>query len=218
MYQMLWLGHAYSSLVVRKGLVPPPQLWAQFVSLSENKADPHFCQTILWWDFQMSGGELVLWRGFVFTEKAWISFSREMVLVLTCDHEEADIRIVLHGLEATKRGYDHIVVFCRDTDVLLILLCFFGGADHIVRIIGDTARERRCYPVHSLPYIKTCHKMYTKILCVRIIKPRYGCTLISSVFNHLLVHPSHLVDGYLWTLNWQLHGQHYLQFQKYVLN
>ena len=56
------------------------------------------------------------------------------------------------------------------------------------------------------------------MLCVRIINPSYGCTLISSVFNHLLVHLSHLMDGYLWALDWQLHGQHCLQFQRYVLN
>ena len=28
---------------------------------------------------------------------------------------------------------------------------------------------------------------------------------------------SWMVDGYLWTSDWQLHGQHYLQFQRYVL-
>ena len=33
---------------------------------------------------------------------------------------------------------------------------------------------------------------YMLHVCVRIINPRYGCTLINSVFNHLLVHLSHL--------------------------
>ena len=42
------------------------------------------------------------------------------------------------------------MVFCRDTDILLLLLHFFGGADHIVWMIGGTARERRCYPVHTI--------------------------------------------------------------------
>ena len=42
------------------------------------------------------------------------------------------------------------MVFCRDTDVLLLLLHFFGGTDHIVWMIGGTARERRCYPVHTI--------------------------------------------------------------------
>ena len=69
---------------------------------------------------------------------------------MTFEHKEADIRIILHGLEATKRSYDHIMVFCRDTDVLLLLLHFFGGTDHNVWIIGGTARERRCYRVHTI--------------------------------------------------------------------
>ena len=94
-----------------------------------------------------AGCELVLGGGFVCTEKA-SSSSREKVLALTCDHEEADTPIILHGLRATEEGYDHIMVCCRDTDVLLLLLHFFGGTDHIVWMIGGTARERRCYPVH----------------------------------------------------------------------
>ena len=39
------------------------------------------------------------------------------------------------------------MVFCRDTGVLLH---FFGGTDHIVWMICGTARERRCYPVHTI--------------------------------------------------------------------
>ena len=92
---------------------------------------------------------IFLGGGFVCTEKA-SSFSREKVTALTCDHVEADIRIILHGLEANKRDYDHIMVFCRATDVLLLLLHFFGGTDHIVWVINCTARERRCYPVHTI--------------------------------------------------------------------
>ena len=63
--------------------------------------------------------ELVLEGGFVCTEKA-SSSRREKVLVLSCDHEEAGTPISLHGLETTKRGYDHIMVFCIGTDVLLL--------------------------------------------------------------------------------------------------
>ena len=96
-----------------------------------------------------AGCKLILGGGFVCKEKT-TSSSRKKVLALTCDHEEADIRIIRHGLEATKRGYDHIMAFCRDTDVLLLLLHFFGGTEHIVWMIGGTARERRCYPVHTI--------------------------------------------------------------------
>ena len=40
---------------------------------------------------------------------------------------------------STKGGYDHIMVFCRDTDVLLLFLHFFGETDQIVWMIGSTA-------------------------------------------------------------------------------
>ena len=33
---------------------------------------------------------------------------------------------------------------------MLLLLHFFGGTDHIVWMIGGTARERRFYPVHTI--------------------------------------------------------------------
>ena len=152
--------------VVSNGLVPLPQVWAQFVLLSENKADlAAFLSEDLVKRFPNipAGCELVLGGGFVCTEKA-SSSSREKVLALTCEHEEADTRIILHGLEAIQRGYDHIMIFCRDTDVLLVLLHFFGGTDHIVWMIGGTARERRCYPVHTI-YKNLPQDVHKNILC-----------------------------------------------------
>ena len=107
--------------VVSNGLVSLPRVWAQFVSLSENKADlAAFLSEVLVKRFPNvpAGCEIVLGRGFGCTEKASLS-SQEKVLLLTCDHEEADTPIILRGLEPTKRGYDHIMVFCKDTDVLL---------------------------------------------------------------------------------------------------
>ena len=133
-------------------MVPLPRVWAQFVSLSENKADLAALLSenlVKRFPNVPAGCELILGGGFVCTEKT-SSSSREKALALTCDQEEADTPIILHGLEATKRGYDHIMVFCRDTDVLLLLLHFFGGTDQIVWMIGGTAREQRCCPVHTI--------------------------------------------------------------------
>ena len=151
--------------VVSNGLVPLPQVWARFISLPENKADlAAFLSEYIVKRFPNvpAGCELVLGGGFVCTEKT-SSSSREKVLALTRDYEEADIRVILHGLEATKRDYYHIMVFCRNTDVLLLLLHFFGGTDHLVWMIGSTARERRCYPVHAI-YKNLPHDVHTNIL------------------------------------------------------
>ena len=97
------------------GLAPLPQVWAHFVSLSESNGDlAAFLAEDLVKRFPNvpAGCELVLGGGFVCTEKT-LSASREKVLALTRDHEEADIRIILHGLEPTKRGYDHINGFLQ---------------------------------------------------------------------------------------------------------
>ena len=49
--------------------------------------------------------------------------------MLSCAHEEADNRLVLHGLEeAFCAGFLNIIAYCRDTDILL-LLAFFGGQE-----------------------------------------------------------------------------------------
>ena len=101
--------------VVSNGLAPLPQVWAQFVSLSESNGDlAAFLAEDLVKRFPNVPAEceLVLGGDFVCKEKT-LSASREKVLALTCDHEEADIRIILHGLEPTKRGYDHINGFLQ---------------------------------------------------------------------------------------------------------
>ena len=96
-----------------------------------------------------AGCKLVLEGGFVCTEKLHRPGEKK-VLALTYDHEEADAPIILHRLVTTKRGYDHIMFFCIDTDVLLLLLNFFGRIDHFVWMIGGTARERWWYPVYTI--------------------------------------------------------------------
>ena len=83
-------------MFVSNGLVPLPQVWEQFVSPFENKADfAAFLSEdpVKRFPNVPVGCELVL-GDFVCTEKA-SSSSRKKVLALTCDHEEADTRIIL---------------------------------------------------------------------------------------------------------------------------
>jgi len=55
------------------------------------------------------------------------STTRGPILELAANNEEADTRLILHALEAVKSGYKRIVVKCRDTDVLLMLVHFLGA-------------------------------------------------------------------------------------------
>ncbi len=45
---------------------------------------------------------------------------------LVSDHEEADTRMLLHIQDAGKKGYKRIFVHCRDTDVIALLVAFYG--------------------------------------------------------------------------------------------
>ena len=56
-------------------------------------------------------------------------------------HEEADTRIILHGADAAANGYDRLVIACRDTDVLLLLVVFSEYlAQEIWMRIGSTKK------------------------------------------------------------------------------
>ena len=51
-----------------------------------------------------------------------ISSVKGNVFALQSRHEEADTRILLHGIEASKNVCERTIVICRDTDVFLLLL------------------------------------------------------------------------------------------------
>ena len=41
---------------------------------------------------------------------------------LSCTHEEADTRVVLHMLDCLERGFDVVLVETNDTDIVVVLL------------------------------------------------------------------------------------------------
>ena len=66
------------------------------------------------------------------------------------NHEEADTRLVLHSCEAVSQGYKSVLVICRDTDVMLLLVHFIPAQTAEVCMISGTAKKRTCYPIHAL--------------------------------------------------------------------
>ena len=40
------------------------------------------------------------------------------------NHEEVDTKLVLHSCEAVKQGYKRVLIICRDTGVMLLLVHF----------------------------------------------------------------------------------------------
>jgi hypothetical protein len=65
--------------------------------------------------------ELVLGGGFSDIGMVWSSASRDLSHLIRTT-EEADTRIFLHAKDALACGYQHVVISCRDTDVLVLAL------------------------------------------------------------------------------------------------
>ena len=69
--------------------------------------------------------------------------------MLSGNHEEADTRLILHLCKAVDGGYERVLVICRDTDILLLLVHFMPTKPVEVWMISGTAKSRKCYPVHE---------------------------------------------------------------------
>ena len=101
-------------------------MWANFISLSDNKADlaRFLAEYLLGHGRELSNQyELVTSGGNNDSTKA-CSTQRGDVINLFCNHEEADTHLILHAQEAVANNYNRLIVLCRDTDVLLLLMNF----------------------------------------------------------------------------------------------
>jgi len=61
-----------------------------------------------------------------------------------------DTRLILHSCESVNEGHERVLVICRDTDVLLLLVHFMSTKAAEVRMISGTAKKRKCYPIHGV--------------------------------------------------------------------
>ena len=69
---------------------------------------------------------------------------------LCVDHEEADTRIIIHARHAINSHFGRIIVKCRDTDVLLLLIHHVGSMDVETWMTSGTSKAMKCYPVHEI--------------------------------------------------------------------
>jgi hypothetical protein len=128
---------------------PIRKLIEGFIALDENKADlARFLSDVI-----MTKGkdlpdryEMVTGGGFINATDA--RSTRRNETKLSGNHEEADTRLILHACEAADEGYERVLVICRDTDVLLLLVHFMPVVE--VWMIAGTAKKRKCYPVHEV--------------------------------------------------------------------
>ena len=128
--------------------VPLPQVWSSFIASDENKADlARFLIEIIVTKGLPEQCELVTGGGFSCATHARSTRSE---VKLQGNHEEADTRLVLHSCEAVSQGYKRVLVICRDTDVMLLLVHFIPAQTAEVWMIFGIAKKRKCYPIHVL--------------------------------------------------------------------
>ena len=100
------------------------------MALDENKADlAEFLshEMILRTESLPENCHLVVGGGFPEPDNAKAnSFDAEELCV---DHEEADTRIMIHAKHTVNSQFGRVVVKCRDTDVLLLLVYHVGSLD-----------------------------------------------------------------------------------------
>ena len=58
------------------------------------------------------------------------------------------MRLILHACEAADRGYERVLVSCRDTYVLLLLVHFMSIVE--IGMITGTAKKHKSYQVHEV--------------------------------------------------------------------
>ena len=131
--------------------VPLPQVWAQFVALEDNKADiVTYVSGELLQKASTLASNCEVVAGGAFPDPWNAKSSTRDVTALSANHEEADTRLILHAKDAVQNNYKRLIVICRDTDVLLLLLYHLGRTKTEVWMVSGTSKQQNCYPVQTV--------------------------------------------------------------------
>ena len=127
-----------------------PDNWKSFIGLDANKANlASFLSKELLKDGCFDGKQVIVSRGFQESGKVASNVSCDLT-PLSANHEEADTRIVLHAADATRRGYERMIVCCKDTDVLLLLCVFCNYVSKEVWMKAGTKKRPKMTRIHDI--------------------------------------------------------------------
>ena len=127
-----------------------PSSWQNFINLSDNKLNLiHFLTNeILMQSQRLPLEQELVVAGGCENPEIVLSSSGKCMTHLKSSHEEADTRLVLHAIDASKNDFKRIIVQCRDTDVL-VLLTYHQTTEEVWMAVG-TAKKPRYIPVHDI--------------------------------------------------------------------
>ena len=155
-----------------------PQNWKQFMDHSDNKADlANFLSEDLIQTAKntQQTGELITSGGFVEETSAAASHGTN-VHHLQSTHEEADTRIILHAMAACQNGFERLIICCRDTDVLVLLVHFASQLSQEIWFRTGTAKQRTFVAVHEVTLPESMKKnlpgFHALTRCDTVSQPR----------------------------------------------
>ena len=93
--------------------------------------------------------ELVLGGGFSDIRMVWSSTSRDLSHLISTT-EEGDTRICLRAKDNLARGYQRVIISCRDTDVLVLALGHRCELSPEIWIHSGISKDQKYIPVHSI--------------------------------------------------------------------
>ena len=134
--------------VIEDRNVPLPNDWSNFMALSDNKADyARFLSEELILQAP-EGKEIVASGGFVDELDVCSSKAISNLNHLKSNHKEAGTRIILH---AVNYNCHMLIVSCRDTDVLVLLVSHFHKMQsNKLWVKTGTSKNQKCIPVHEI--------------------------------------------------------------------
>ena len=131
--------------------VPLPKDWDSFIGLGANKADLAKFLSHELIDNAPDDKVIIVSGGFQDKQEAKSNQDDIDLSYLRGNHEEADTRIILHSIHAGRAGYNTIVVHCRDTDVLVLLISHLDKIQAPnVWMKGGTSQAKKYYPIRAV--------------------------------------------------------------------
>ena len=111
--------------------------WQDFLSCSENKNE---LISLIARYISSTEGSANLKYPFIFTagDKTFKSTSGQVEMLFTCNHEEADTRLILHALLCEN----DVVIVCEDTDVMILLAWAYFRFNITKKWYMNYAKER----------------------------------------------------------------------------
>ena len=128
--------------------VPLPQNWESFITNDSNKTDLARLLSQQLIAKAPHGKTIVAAGGFSDQEMVEASDANVETQALEGRHEEADTRTILHCVNSRASA---IVVFSKDTDILVMLIAFFDMMPcQKIWMKAGTAKQRKYIPVHTI--------------------------------------------------------------------